>query len=100
MKTLSTDFKIALGGVLHDLRVEKGLTLREVANRSNVALGYISEIEHGKKEASSSVMECLANAIEVPLHQIVIETGYVMAGWDFTELEREELALELEGVVL
>jgi transcriptional regulator with XRE-family HTH domain len=76
------EFKVALGDVIRELRLERNLTLRTLSKRSNVALGYISEIERGQKDASSVVMESLANGLGVPIHQIVIETGYRMGEWD------------------
>ncbi len=80
------EFKVALGDVIRELRLERNLTLRTMSKRSNVALGYISEIERGHKEASSVVMKSLADALKVPIHQIVIETGYRMGEWDVSGL--------------
>ena len=52
-----------IGEVLRDFRQQKGRTLRQVASRASVALGYLSEVERGQKEASS---EILASVAEVP----------------------------------
>ena len=41
-----------IGDVLRDFRLQKGQTLRQVAARASVALGYLSELERGQKEAS------------------------------------------------
>ena len=68
--------RIALGEVLRELRVESHLTLRQLSLRSDISLGYLSEIERGQKEASSEVLASLANALRVPLYQIVIESGH------------------------
>jgi hypothetical protein len=76
------EFRVALGDVIRELRLERNLTLRTLSKRSNVALGYISEIERGHKDPSSLVMESLAHGLRVPIHQIVIETGYRMGEWD------------------
>jgi transcriptional regulator with XRE-family HTH domain len=59
-----------LGEVLKDIRVDQGLTLREVSEKSAISLGYISEIERGKKEVSSEVMFSLCKALDVPLSQV------------------------------
>jgi transcriptional regulator with XRE-family HTH domain len=37
-----------IGDVLRDFRTQKGQTLRQVAARANVALGYLSEVERGQ----------------------------------------------------
>jgi transcriptional regulator with XRE-family HTH domain len=81
------EFKVALGDVIRELRLERNLTLRTLSKRSNVALGYISEIERGHKDASSVVMESLARGLRVPIHQIVIETGYRMVVWDASDAD-------------
>ncbi len=85
-------FKEALGEVLRELRTEKGLTLRQISKKANVALGYLSEIERGHKEASSVIMESIAYALGVPTNQIVIEVGYRMGGWEFyiNEFDRDK----------
>lgn len=59
-----------LGEVLRDIRLEQGLTLREISEKSAISLGYISEIERGKKEVSSEVMFSLCKALDVPLSQV------------------------------
>jgi transcriptional regulator with XRE-family HTH domain len=38
-----------IGDVLRDVRLQKGRTLRQVASRASVALGYLSEVERGQK---------------------------------------------------
>jgi transcriptional regulator with XRE-family HTH domain len=59
-----------LGEVLKDIRLDQGLTLRELSEKSAVSLGYISEVERGKKEVSSEVMFSLCKALDVPLSQV------------------------------
>ena len=48
-------FRRLLGDVLRDLRMQRGLTLREVSAEARVSLGYISEIpSSGQKEPPRS----------------------------------------------
>ncbi|MEY4293575.1 MAG: hypothetical protein RIR29_225 [Actinomycetota bacterium] len=75
-----------IGDVLRDFRTQKGQTLRQVAARANVALGYLSEVERGQKEASSEILASLAEALEVPVSVILREVS-------------DRLAI-LEGVVI
>lgn len=42
----------SLGSVIRDRRRERALTLAEMAKRTNVSLGYLSQIELGKNSAS------------------------------------------------
>jgi transcriptional regulator with XRE-family HTH domain len=60
-----------IGDVLRDLRQQKGHTLRQVASRAAVALGYLSEIERGQKEASSEILASVAYALDVPVSKIM-----------------------------
>ena len=41
-----------IGDVLRRARTEQGRTLREVSDTARVSLGYLSEVERGRKEAS------------------------------------------------
>ncbi|GAA5203733.1 MULTISPECIES: helix-turn-helix domain-containing protein [Microbacterium] len=64
-----------IGEVLRDLRQQKGRTLRQVASRASVALGYLSEVERGQKEASSEILASVAEALDVPISMIMREVG-------------------------
>ena len=60
-----------IGDVLRDFRLQKGRTLRQVAGKASVALGYLSEVERGQKEASSEILASVADALEVPISVIM-----------------------------
>ncbi len=64
-----------IGEVLRDLRQQKGRTLRQVASRASVALGYLSEVERGQKEASSEILASVAEALDVPISTIMRQVG-------------------------
>ncbi|TXK19829.1 helix-turn-helix domain-containing protein [Homoserinibacter sp. GY 40078] len=64
-----------LGDVLRDVRLQKALTLRQVASRASVALGYLSEVERGQKEASSEILASVAEALDTPVSTIMREVG-------------------------
>lgn len=64
-----------IGDVLRDLRLQKGRTLRQVAGRASVALGYLSEVERGQKEASSEILASVADALDTPISVIMREVG-------------------------
>lgn len=68
-----------LGDVLRSLRMQRGLTLREVSAAARVSLGYISEIERGQKEASSELLASLCAALEVPLSDVLREVSDLVA---------------------
>jgi len=68
-----------IGEVLRDVRLQKGRTLRQVASRASVALGYLSEVERGQKEASSEILASVADALDTPISVIMREVGDRMA---------------------
>jgi transcriptional regulator with XRE-family HTH domain len=45
------------------------------AARASVALGYLSELERGQKEASSEILASVAEALEVPLSVVLREVS-------------------------
>jgi len=68
-----------IGDVLRDLRLQKGQTLRQVAGRASVALGYLSEVERGQKEASSEILASVAEALDTPISVILGEVSQRLA---------------------
>ena len=56
-----------IGDVLRRARIEQGRTLREVSDSARVSLGYLSEVERGRKEASSELLSAICGALDVPL---------------------------------
>lgn len=64
-----------IGDVLRDFRQRKGYTLRQVASRASVALGYLSEVERGQKEASSEILASVADALGTPISTIMREVA-------------------------
>ncbi|MGA8546421.1 MAG: transcriptional regulator ClgR [Mycobacterium sp.] len=64
-----------LGDVLRRARTKQGRTLREVSDTARVSLGYLSEVERGRKEASSELLSAICDALDVPLSQLLVEAG-------------------------
>ena len=68
-----------IGDVLRRARVEQGRTLREVSDSARVSLGYLSEVERGRKEASSELLSAITGALDIPLSRVLSEAGDDMA---------------------
>lgn len=68
-----------IGDVLRGARTSQGRTLREVSDSARVSLGYLSEVERGRKEPSSELLNSICEALEVPLSQVLIDAGERMA---------------------
>ena len=69
----------ALGETLRDARTRQNRTLRDVSTAANVSLGYLSEVERGRKEASSELLSAICGALEVPLARVLSDAGDEMA---------------------
>jgi transcriptional regulator with XRE-family HTH domain len=68
-----------IGDVLRTHRQERGQTLRQVASKASVALGYLSEVERGQKEVSSEILASVAEALEVPLSVVMRDVSERLA---------------------
>jgi transcriptional regulator with XRE-family HTH domain len=64
-----------IGDVLRTHRLRQGQTLRQVAARASVALGYLSEVERGQKEVSSEILASVAEALDLPLSVVMREVS-------------------------
>jgi transcriptional regulator with XRE-family HTH domain len=64
-----------LGDVLRRHRLRQSRTLREVAAAAQVSLGYLSEIERGRKEASSELLASICSALGISLADVLREVS-------------------------
>ncbi|MFG1872731.1 helix-turn-helix domain-containing protein [Micromonospora arborensis] len=62
-----------IGGVLRRHRQRQGRTLREVATSADVSVPYLSEVERGRKEASSEVLAAICRALGISLADLLGE---------------------------
>ncbi|EME23739.1 helix-turn-helix domain-containing protein [Rhodococcus triatomae] len=72
---MSVLLREALGDSLRRTRVAQSRTLREVSSSARVSLGYLSEVERGRKEASSELLAAICDALEVPLSTVLYEVS-------------------------
>jgi transcriptional regulator with XRE-family HTH domain len=64
----------AVGAALRRIRLDRGLTLREVAATARVSMPYLSEIERGRKEPSSEVLAGVCAALGMTIVDLLDET--------------------------
>jgi transcriptional regulator with XRE-family HTH domain len=69
----------AVGEALRRRRQHQGRTLREVAEAAGVSLTYLSEVERGRKEASSEVLEAVCAALHLGLAELFFEVAETLA---------------------
>jgi transcriptional regulator with XRE-family HTH domain len=75
---MTTLLREVIGDVLRQARQTQGRTLREVSDDARVSLGYLSEVERGRKEASSELLSAICGALEVPLSRVLSDAGETM----------------------
>jgi transcriptional regulator with XRE-family HTH domain len=72
----------AIGDRLRHARTNQRRTLREVSRAARVSLGYLSEVERGRKEASSELLAAICDALELPLSQLLYNVASDMGAMD------------------
>ncbi|MGH3793921.1 MAG: helix-turn-helix domain-containing protein [Pseudonocardiaceae bacterium] len=61
----------AIGERLRRTRTAQSRTLRDVSRAARVSLGYLSEVERGRKEASSELLAAICAALNLPLEELL-----------------------------
>src|SRR5699024_6412627 len=69
----------AIGDSLRRQRASQSRTLREVSTSAQVSLGYLSEVERGRKEASSELLAAICSALDVPIADVLFDVSTSMA---------------------
>ena len=67
-----------VGQVLRSERVEHHRTLQQVAERAGVSPQYLSEVERGRKDPSSEMLESICGALGLRLSELLAESGRVL----------------------
>ena len=49
-----------------------------MSDAARVSLGYLSEVERGRKEASSELLGAICGALDVPLSRVLTDAGEKM----------------------
>ncbi|APT89071.1 hypothetical protein CFRA_07175 [Corynebacterium frankenforstense DSM 45800] len=83
--------RAALGEALRGFRRDRNVTLRELAETARVSPGYLSEIERGRKEASSELLAAVCHGLGVSLADVLIEAAGSMAIGEAIDEAVEEL---------
>ncbi len=65
----------AIGDSLRRVRTARQRTLRDVSRRARVSLGYLSEVERGRKEPSSELLAAICEALDVSLADLLVDAA-------------------------
>lgn len=83
-----------IGAVLRRSRLDQGRTLADVARMARVSMQYLSELERGRKEASSEVLAAICAALGIDLADVLTE----VAAYLTAERERQAPVVRLDVV--
>lgn len=72
--------RATLGDVLRRTRLQQRRTLADVARAARVSMPYLSELERGRKEASSEVLAAVCDALRIELSDLLAVVGRDLAG--------------------
>lgn len=64
-----------IGEALRRNRQGQRRTLADVAQQARVSVPYLSEVERGRKEASSEVLAAVCDALRMELSDLLVEVG-------------------------
>jgi transcriptional regulator with XRE-family HTH domain len=64
-----------VGPAVRRLRRERGLTLAEIAARSGLNLGYLSQIENDKASPSLETLGAIGEALDVPIAWFLVDSS-------------------------
>ncbi len=81
-----SDLQEVMGRVIRRERQDRHLTLKELADKASLSVVYVGEIERGQKYPSATVLEKLAEALDLSVA-------------DLLELVAEEIRAEHEPVM-
>lgn len=65
--------EINVGKIIKNIRLEKGILLKEVAKKCGISSSMLSQIEKGNANPSLNTIKMIANVLEVPLFKFFIE---------------------------
>jgi Helix-turn-helix. len=68
-----------IGDVLRRNRLAQRRTLADVARDARVSMPYLSEVERGRKEASSEVLAAVCDALRIELSDLLADVGRELA---------------------
>jgi transcriptional regulator with XRE-family HTH domain len=95
-------FRTLVGRVLRRVRAAEHRTLQDVATQARISIAYLSEVERGRKEASSEVLVAICRALDIRLVDLLAETtGELLAADLATGLrDRRRRLVDLTGTTV
>ena len=73
-------FRTVLGATLREMRLDRGERLDDTASRAGISPQYLSEVERGRKDASSEMIAAVVGALDSSLADVLIRVAGELAG--------------------
>jgi XRE family transcriptional regulator of biofilm formation len=87
-----------IGQRIQQIRIERGLTLSELAEKASIAKSYLSNVERGiQTNPSIQVIEKIASALDISMDTLLITTTnneQLIADWQLLILEAMALGVD------
>ena len=63
--------RVALGHSVRIMRAKAGLSMRALGRKASISISHLSDVERGKSEVSSEILEAIAKASNSSTEEIV-----------------------------
>ena len=91
---------MTFGEFLKDLRIRKGLKLREVETKTQISNSYLSQVENGKRNPPHpEILKKLANVYQVSVMKLMEKAGYLEEQEQQSVSEEEEVNRVFDFVI-
>ncbi len=87
-----------IGLTVRRLRQDREFTLQALADESGISKSYLGDIEKGRKNPTTDVLEAIAQALEVPPRRLLYHAALDEED-PFLEPEQLTLEADVEGTV-
>ena len=64
---------VRIGKIIRTFRTQRGLTLKELAERADISAPYLSQIENDQVNMNMSVLEGISAALGTPIYMLFIQ---------------------------
>ncbi|MPZ37228.1 MAG: helix-turn-helix domain-containing protein [Rhizobiales bacterium] len=68
-------FAAVVGGLVRSARAKRGITRRQLAEQSGASERYLAQIESGQGNPSVTILKDIADALDVPVSELLPRTG-------------------------
>lgn len=83
-----------LGDYLRDQRRQAQLSLRQLAEKSNVSNPYLSQIERGLRRPSAEVLQQIAKALRISAESLYVRAGILDVDESGARMVEDAIALD------